>query len=163
MECVYPHTSPHEEELDPELRAFATPGEYEPLNFIVRPLHDLDDAKVILSDIGPVPASRIEVRRVRYQRARPNYTTMHRFRVVPDVLELFTRGDLKAGENTRFWLTLHVPETAPPGDYTGRVIFRCASGETVVPVRLRIVPIHLRDDPKKLFGIYYHHPLDRAA
>lgn len=163
LECVYPRTHPRAEELDPTLRVFASPGEREPLNFIVRPAAPLRDAKVVVSDIGPVPADQIEVRRVRYLRARPNYTVADRFRVVPDVLERFAGGDLPAEENTRFWITLRVPETAAPGLYEGRVVFRCAGGEAVVPVALRILPIALREDPAKLFGIYYHHPLDRAA
>ncbi|MCC6473807.1 MAG: hypothetical protein IT514_08690, partial [Burkholderiales bacterium] len=163
LECVYPRTNPRAEELNPRLRLFASPGEHEPLNFIIRPATALHDVKVVVSDIGPVPANQIEVRRVRYLRVRPNYTTMHRYRVAPDVLERFTGGDLPADENTRFWLTLRVPEKAAPGLYTGRVVFRCAQGEAEVPVTLRILPLALREDPAKLFGIYYYHPLDRLV
>lgn len=163
LDCVYPHTNPRAEELNPTLRAFATPGEREPLNFIVRPSAALKDAEVVVSGIGPVPADHIEVRRVRYSRARPNYTVAERYRIVPDALERFTGGNLPADENTRFWITLRVPENAAPGLYQGRIVFRCASGETAVPVTLRILPIALREDPAKLFGIYYTHPLDRAA
>lgn len=115
LECVYPRTNPPAEELNPALRVFAAPGESEPLNFIVRPEVALRDAKVIVSDIGPVPAGHIEVRRVRYMRARPNYTVTGRYRTVPDVLEHFAGGDLPVGENTRFWITLRVPEKAVPG------------------------------------------------
>jgi len=163
LECVYPHTNPYSEDLNPELRAFATPGEFEPVNFIVRPLRDLANAKVTVSDIGPVPAQNIEVRRVRYMLARPNYTTLYRCRVVPDMLERFTGGNLKADENARFWLTIRIPDNAPAGEYRGSVTFSCDSGKAVVPIKLRILPFKLRDDPTKIFGIYYHHPLDRVA
>jgi len=163
LECVYPHTNPLAEELNPELRAFATPGAYEPVNFIVRPLRDLAHAQVSVSAIGPVPAANISVRRVRYMLARPNYTVLHRCRVVPDVLERFAGGDLKADENARFWLTLRVPDDAPAGEYGGAITFTCDSGQVVVPVQLRLLPFKLRDDPGKLFGIYYHHPLDQMA
>ena len=163
LECVYPHTNPRAEELNPELRAFATPGEFEPLNFIVRPLRDLANAKISVSAIGPVPAENISVRRVRYMLARPNYTVVHRCSVVPDVLERFEGGNLKADENARFWLTLRVPDDAPAGEYAGTVTFTCDSGKTVVPVKLRVLPFKLRDDPEKIFGIYYHHPLSLAA
>ncbi|MCX7007154.1 MAG: hypothetical protein NTY53_07885, partial [Kiritimatiellaeota bacterium] len=159
LECVYPHTNPRAEELNPELRAFATPGEFEPVNFIIRPLRDLANAKVSVSTIGPVPAENISVRRVRYMVARPNYTVLHRCRVVPDVLERFEGGNLKADENARFWLTLRVPDDAPAGEYTVAVTFTCM----VVPVKLRVLPFKLRDDPEKIFGIYYHHPLSIAA
>jgi len=163
LECVYPHTNPRPEDINPELRAFATPGEFEPLNFIVRPLRNLANAKISVSDIGPVPAQNIEVRRVRYMLARPNYRVLYRCRVVPDVLERFTGGNLKADENARFWLTIRVPDNAPAGEYRGSITFSCDSGKAVVPVKLRILPFTLRDDPTKIFGIYYHHPLDLAA
>lgn len=163
LECVYPHTTPRAEETNPELRLFATPGEYEPTNFIVYPLRDLAGARVTVSRLGPVPADHIEVRHVRYLRARPNYTVLHRYRVVPDVLERFEQLDLKANENARFWLTVHVPDDAPPGDYQGRVSFTCSGGRTELPIRLRVLPIRLREDPNKLFGIYYRHPYDQMA
>lgn len=163
LECVYPHTNPRAEELNPGLRAFATPGAYEPVNFIIRPLRDLANAQVSVSAIGPVPAANISIRRVRYMLARPNYTVLHRCRVVPDVLERFAGGDLKADENARFWLTLRVPNDAPAGEYDGSVTFTCDGGQVVVPVKLRVLPFKLRDDPGKIFGIYYHHPLDQMA
>jgi glycosyl hydrolase family 123 len=163
LECIYPHTKPRAEQLNPTLRLFACPGEYEPANFIVLPQRDLTDARVRISDIGPVPASAIEVRKVRYQLARPNYTVQHRYRVVPDILERFTGSDLKSDENARFWLTIHVPANAPAGQYSSRIEFTCASGTASIPIQLRILPIQLHDDPGKIFGIYYRHPYDLVA
>ncbi|MBM4019844.1 MAG: hypothetical protein FJ288_16240, partial [Planctomycetes bacterium] len=163
LECVYPHARPRPEELRPVLRLFACPGECEPANFIVLPLRGLSDARVVVSDIGPVTARDIDVRKVRYQLARPNYRVQNRYRVVPDILEPFRGGDLAADENARFWLTVHVPGGAPPGRYAGRVEFTCAGGRAAIPLELRILPIRLRDDPDKIFGIYYRHPYDLAA
>lgn len=163
LECIYPHTKPRPEDLNPALRLFATPGEYEPMNFVVCPLHDLRDARVTVSDIGPVPARNIDVRRVRFMRARPNYTVRYRYRVVPDVLERFQSLDLSAGENARFWITAHVPDGAPAGTYNGKVTFECSGGKAELPVTLRILPFALRDDPGKLSGIYYRHPYDLMA
>ena len=45
LECVYPHTKPRPEDINPALRLFATPGEFEPLNFVVYPLADLHDGE----------------------------------------------------------------------------------------------------------------------
>ena len=163
-ECVYPHDKPRPEDLRPTLRLFACPGEYEPANFIVLPQRDLAGARVTVSDIGPVKASDIDIRKVRYQLARPSYRVQNRYRVVPDILERFGGGDLKADENARFWLTLRVPDDAPPGQYAGQVEFTCAGGgRAVVPIVLRVLPIRLREDPEKIFGIYYRHPYDLLA
>ncbi|NLF70654.1 MAG: DUF4091 domain-containing protein [Candidatus Anammoximicrobium sp.] len=163
LECVYPHTQPRPADIQPTLRLFATPGEYEPMSFVVHPVRDLRDARVTVSDLGPVPARNIDVRRVRFLRARPNYTVRYRYRVVPDVLERFQSLDLAAGENARFWITAHVPDDAPGGTYRGAVTFECSGGKVELPVTLRILPFTLRDDPGKLFGIYYRHPYDLAA
>ena len=163
LECIYPHTKPRAEEIGPTLRVFATPGEFEPTNFVVYPLKDLAGAKVTVSDIGPVPAKNVDVRHVRFSLARPNYTVHYRYRTVPDMLEHFERLDLKSGENARFWITVRVPDDAPAGLYTGKVTFECAAEKAEVPVALRVLPFKLRDDPGKIFGIYYYHPYDQMA
>lgn len=164
LDCIYPETRPRAEEINPaELRLFASPGEFATTNFIVLPLRGQKAAKVTAGPLGPVAAEAIDVRRVRFMRARPNYTTQYRYRVVPDVLEHFAELDLVAGENARFWLTIHVPDQTPAGTYTGAVTFNCAGGAATIPLRLRVLPIALQEDPAKVFGIYYRHPYDQIA
>lgn len=163
LECVYPYTKPTAEDINPKLKFFATPGEYEPLNFIIYPLQNLRGAKVSISSIGPVPAENIDIRYVCFTRARPNYTVRYRYRIVPDYLEHFNTLDLTKGENTRFWITAHIPDNAPSGTYTGKITFECSGGKVELPVTLRILPFRLRDDPSKIFGIYYGHPLDQLT
>jgi hypothetical protein len=161
LECIYPHTPPQPKDVNPELRLFASPGEYEPANFIVYPFKNLSGVRVSASDLGPVATRDIDIRRVRCLWARLNYKSQYKYRVVPDVLEHFTALDLAAGENARFWLTVHVPEDAKPGEYAGSVRFQCEAGEATIPVRLRVLPIRLREDPEKIYAIYYDHPCDR--
>lgn len=163
LECVYPHTKPRAEELNPELKLFASPGEYEPANFIVLPLKNLEHAKVSVTALGPIKASDIDIRHVKFTRARPNYTVRNRWRWVPDALEHFDELELKTDENARFWITVHVPTTAAPGTYRGKIRFTCDRGGADVPIMLRVLPIQLREDPSKLFGIYYRHPYDQMA
>lgn len=163
LEPIYLATRPRPEDLNPSLQIFATPGEYEPMNFVILPLKKLSNTKVTVSDIGPVPAANIDIRHVRYMKARPNYSTFFRYLVVPDLLEHFNSLELTAGENSRFWFTVHIPENAPSGTFTGNVTFECSGGKVEVPVQLRILPFKLREDPGKIFGIYYRHPLDKIS
>ncbi len=168
LEPVYPNTVPLAHTLNPSLRAFASPGEYEPLTFTVYPLRELKAIRVEVSDLrsrgNVIPAEQIDVRRVRYMLARPNYRVLHTYREVPDVLEHFDALDLAAKVNQRFWLTVHVPEDAAPGTYTGEAKFVVPGVEaTRVPITLRVLPIRLREDPDKIYGIYYRHPYDRMA
>jgi hypothetical protein len=163
LECIYPKTTPRTEDLNPLLQIFATPGEFEPVNFIIYPLKNLSNAKVTISDIGPIPAKNIEIRHVRFMRARTNYTTRYLYRIVPDLLEQFTSLDLAARENARFWLTVHIPEGATPGVFSGNITFECSDGKVELPISVRILPFKLLDDPGKLYAIYYQHPLDKMT
>ena len=163
LECVYPETRPRAEDLNPELRVFASPGEFATTNFVVLPLRAVRGATVRVSPLGPVAAQAIDIRHVRFMRARPNYTVQYRYRVVPDVLERFEAIDVPAGENARFWLTIPVPDDAPAGNYNGTITFRGDDGTATIPLRLRVLPIRLREDPAKIFGIYYRHPYDQMA
>lgn len=168
-EVVYPDTMPLAAEFSPSLRAFACPGEYEPVNFIVYPLRDLAGATVAVSELrgpqGTIPSSACEVRRVRYMRVRPNYTTLGQYKLAPDVLMPVDPLDpLPTRTNTRYWLTIHVPEDAAPGTYAGTVAFSPRGAATAsLPLRLRVLPLRLEEDPDKLYGIYYHDPLDEWA
>ena len=160
---VYPADAPRADERPPRLRIFATPGEYEPFTFTIRPLRNLSNAQVRVTGLGPVTASDISVRRVRYSNARLSYRGRYQWKVVPDILERFESLDLSEGVNQRFWITVHVPDTAPAGEHTGRVSFSCSGGSVEIPVTLKILPFTLREDPSKLYGIYYKHPYDLAA
>ena len=160
---IYPWTNPTPQELNPTLRVFAAPGEYEPMTFTVRPLHALKRASITLTAIGPVPADRIEVRKVRYLRARPNYNLSGRFRIVPDILDRWAGGPLSADENATFWLTLHLPDDAKPGRYEGRIRFSADGNSADIPVLLRVVEAQLREDPEHTYGIYYDDQLSRAS
>jgi len=161
---IYPWTNPTPDELDPTLRVFAAPGEYEPVTFTVRPLRDIGRAEIELEGLGPVPADRIEVRKVRYLRARPNYSDASGlYRVVPDILDRWLGGPLAGNENATFWLTIHVPEAAKPGLYRGRIRFSADDASVEIPVLLRIVGVQLEEDPGHTYGIYYDDPLPRAS
>lgn len=175
-EVIWHNARPRAEEINREIRAFATPGEYEPITVAVHLLGEVGDLTVEASDIGPIAADSVDIRHVRYMRARPNYVGMGLYRIVPDVLEpmwMFHQREiydpaapvgLDAGVTHRFWLTLKVPDDAQPGIYEGSVTVRDDRGGVgSVPVRLRVLPFELQDDPEKIWGMYYRHPLDNAS
>ena len=159
---IYPHTKPLRAEIGAGIRISAAPGQSVAGNFIVLPLQDLTGARVRVGDIGPLASSAIDVRHVRYMEARPNYDVFNRTRIVPDLLERFETLSLRRDENSRFWLTFHVPADAAPGRYAGEAVFESSAGAAHVPIELQILPIRLLEDPTRLFSIYYQHPLDRA-
>lgn len=167
-ECVYPNTNPYPFELRPELKIFASPGEYEPLTFCVKTIDALPNVRVSVSDMGPVKAETVDIRHVKYMKTRPNYRVTGTYRIVPDVLEPFAPMDLPADETHRCWLTVRIPEDAKPGLYNGSIFFECdrrfeGGSNTEIPVQIRVLDIKLKEDPEKIYGIYYHNPLSNAV
>ncbi|MCJ7822121.1 MAG: hypothetical protein MUQ26_03405, partial [Armatimonadetes bacterium] len=159
---IYPQTNPAPGEMNPTLRLFASPGEYEPLTFTVRTLREIERADVSVESIGPVPAENIEVRKVRFLPARRGYVDTGTYRVIPDILDRWHGGSLPGDDNTTFWLTLRVPEDAPPGIYRGQIRFTADGTTALIPVLLRVLDADLQEDPDHTYGIYYTNPLSRA-
>ena len=163
---IWPNTVPRREEFRPALTAFACAGEYEPLTFTVMPLKDLDAVTVEVSDLrGPdgnaVTAADIEVRYVRYEYARIRYNRHEHYALVPNLLPLLrSPKTLKASENFRVWLTVHVPSGTPAGTYRGSAFLTVGQGAAAeTPIALRVLPIELRRDPAVTYGTYYRHAL----
>jgi hypothetical protein len=160
---IYPHTNPHPGELDPTLRLFASPGEYEPLTFTVRPVRAVSRASLRTTGLGPVPAADVEVRKVRLLPGRRGYQEQGLYKVIPDILDRWSGGPLKANENATFWLTVHVPAKARPGVYHSQITFTADGQRRQIPVVLRVLDVALQEDPEHDYGIYYNDPLRRAA
>lgn len=160
---IYPWTDPTQEEMNPTLRIFTSPGEYEPITFTVRPLRDIQQATVKVNALGPVPASAIEVHKVRFVKVRRNYSDNSGiYRIVPDILDQWHGGTLSADENATFWLTVKVPEGAKPGLYHGTIKFTADGKSADLPVLLRILDVKLQDDPQHTYGMYYDSVLGHA-
>jgi hypothetical protein len=169
-EPVWPDHFPRQHELDAPVRAFASPGEYEPLTFTLYPLSPFSNVTVevygsLVCTSGvkqaAIDASDIDVRFVRYMNVRPNYSAFNTYYRAPDVLMPWKEQPLKKGENLRVWLTVKVPPGQPPGLYTGEAdVLVVDDGHRLkVPLSLRVLPITLQKDQSLAYGQYYHHPL----
>lgn len=173
-EPVWPKDFPRPHELGAPIRAFASPGEYEPLTLALHPLADFAqvDAEVhgaLVCTNGSrraeIDASAVDLRFVRYMNVRPNYSATGTYYQAPDVLMPWQPQPLHQGENLRLWLTVRVGLGQPAGLYEGRLLIRAGRVSRFVPFTLRVLPITLLKDQSKVYGQYYHHPhrnLDRA-
>ncbi len=167
---IWPNTAPRRDECDPTLRAFASWEEYEPLTFTLLPLEDLDrvsvDVGALTAEGGPtIPREDVDVRYVRYMHVRPNYSTFFTYYRAPDVLmPMRSECSLVRGENSRVWITVHVPTYAADGIYKGRAVVNVDGRQAaVVPIVFRVLPIKLQKDRSIVYGIYYRHPYDGMA
>ncbi len=63
--------------------------------------------------------------------------------------------NIPAGETRQFWITLHVPEDAEPGEYEGNIhLASTGAPSTNLPLRVRILPFTL-EKPRLRYSIYY--------
>ncbi len=71
--------------------------------------------------------------------------------------------DVPGGKLKQFWLTIHVPEDAEAGDYSGQVRLTIADATvSELPLRLRVLPFKL--EPSVLrYSIYYRGILRREG
>ena len=158
LEEVYYNTNPRPGEITNELRLFASPGEYEPVSFSVKPLENLSAVTVTCSELrGPggsvMGPDEVDVRFAR-QLARGVKSFI--WMVGPEALEPFASLEIPQGRTTQFWLTAHVPEGAAPGAYRGSVTFKPANRpESELSLSLVVLPFRLLEDPDMNFGWYY--------
>ena len=67
---------------------------------------------------------------------------------------------LNQGYNKQIWFTIHVPDNAKAGNYTGQVTVSSDNSELIsFPIQIEILPFKL-DPPKLMYGIYYHGYVD---
>jgi hypothetical protein len=158
LEETYYNSNPRPREVGTELRLFATPGEYEPVTFAVKALAPLSGATVTCTELesekgATIPRDAVDVRFVRQlARGVKSFVWMPG----PEALEPFEKVDIPQGRTTQFWLTVHVPPAATPGQYGGTVTFQ-ADGAPATPLTLTVVvlPFRLLEDPDTQFGWYY--------
>ncbi len=138
------------------VRAFAAPGEYEPLTFAVHALAELPMLQVRLSPLRDAAGHELavanldlrEVRMIPWPEPRKQVSLDY-----PSVLEHSVPADLKKGTTRQYWLTAYVPTGTPAGLYRGRaeLLAAGASAGRQLAVELEVLPITLQE-PDRLFG-----------
>ncbi len=162
LRLLFPNSIPRAEERLQKVSLAACRAEREPAIVAVHALRDLADVKLSVSDLksakGTLPASSVEVRSVRYHpkegqsRWGPfNETLME----VPLFLERRASIALAAQRTQPFWLTVHVPEKAASGTYTGTVtVSVTGSPAAQLPLELEVHPFELAAPKGLTFAMY---------
>ena len=173
FETLLPDTPMVEGKLLERLEITACAGEYEPATFVVHARRDLDvvlrPADLTQDASHKLPASALDLRFVHvWRQRRPDNPGDYQ---VPELLLKRDLGEVKgipsqpltpevttripAGSARQFWVTVHVPESARPGVYQGRLALTAGGTTVPVPLRVRVLPLRLPADPF-VHAIYFH-------
>jgi len=140
-------TLPASGEVDRAIELFAAAGEFEPATFAIRPDRDLRAVAVTVEgDLaapggGTIRAGEVTIRTVERMK---RWLSAAEYEPVECFLPRTAPRDLTANCTQRYWLTVHVPRTAAPGVYQGRVRIAPAGAEPyLLPLRAEVPPIRL--------------------
>ncbi len=170
MQHVFADDWPADDEPAPRPSIAAARGEYEPLTLCLAARRDLHGLAATLSDFegpGKIGAAAVDVRVVRALDKRWTYPDTRYIAGMPVLLEPQPKDgvDLAAGRVQRFWLTVHVPSDAKPGDYKATLTVAgkplsptAAAASLTIPVALHVYPFALPEVKDKLWGVYYTGP-----
>jgi len=158
MKMVFPQTVPEEKELNPVLKIFATPGEYEPVTFCIRALKDLNSVKVKpLNLFAPngekLGRENIRVGVVRYLWKRYIW---HKSQCIkaPAYIEEFDTEKIPRDTTKEFWLTVHVPSNLKGGIYKGKIELTVDGRKELLPLEVRVLPFKLKEPDYMFWGMY---------
>ena len=140
------------------LNIFASPGEYEPCTFSVRANEDLRGISVEVSDLkgekGIIPKANIVVRKAEI--STRGTTNPEKVIAVECYLPKFTSIDIPKDTTQRFWLTVHVPESAKPGKYTATITLKIeGKAFKTLKLKLDVLPIKLLPPKDIAYFMYY--------
>lgn len=116
----------------PGIELSAAKGEYESFQIAFQPLKDLENITVDFSDLeGPrssyffgrpvIPKAELEVREVVLVKRSQQWDFIDHTGMIPDPLRPATSFSFKAGASRSLWVTVHVPQNTPAGEYSGSI------------------------------------------
>ncbi len=138
-----------------EARLFATPGEYEPFSFLLRPQETLQQLFIAGTDLkgsggALIPARNVVVQSVEGFHGGGRDILMH----------LGRPWNMSAHSTEFFWCTIQVPADAKPGPYEGEVQLTADSNPiAAIHIVLEVLPFKLPEPPFSL-GFNYSKPAD---
>jgi hypothetical protein len=163
---IDPAVPPAGDRIGAALEAFATPGEYEPVNFVIYAAKDLQGVKVEVSDLqsgnSSIPKSEIDARLVLRGLMRDVYTLPpERSSIVSRFLLPYRDTDIRGRTFREYHLIVHVPENAAAGRYQGAVrIVPANQPPAELAVKFEVLPFRFRPLASKAYGMYYRFPAD---
>jgi len=148
LKDVYPDTIPDPKERGAgPLKAYATLGEYEPLQAAACALRDLTITVAITDLRGPGTlraGTDVKVYRIESVPMRVGSSWGKQWRIMPAWMRPNEPVEMKAGTSQSWYITVHVPPDARPGLYKGRFTLSAGAERSAsFPVEFRVLPFAL--------------------
>ncbi len=124
---VFGWSRPPERAASPGIELSAAKGEYESFQIAFQPLKDLENITVAFSDLEGsagktvIPKAQLEVREVALVNRPQQWDFIDPAGMIPDPLRLDKSFTFKAGASRSLWVTVHVPQNTPAGEYSGSI------------------------------------------
>ena len=132
---------PSEADIIKSIPFLAAGGEFEPFSLALYAETSGEwsiETGDLVSGDAVIPASSLEISALRY--GNPGrYSYFEDWTLEPGAVSV----TLEIGKTAWLWLTLHVPEQAAPGDYTGSISFVNGTERLSIPVHLEVLPFDL--------------------
>jgi len=154
MERSFPVTVPSRDQISDHISIFATPGEFEPATFLIRPQKDLKtvlirmDGDLVGAAGGHIPADNVRLGIVNGFLDYSGHPI--RWAIAP-IREI----DIDKDYSEQFWITVKVPEDARPDTYRGTLVIQVAGSQAHrLGLEVKVLPIKLAR-PDAAFGMYF--------
>jgi len=148
-----------------ELSEFATLDDYAPLTFSVYADAQLTNLTAGIESglrqqegngfIGP---EKMDLRIVK--RLNMKLQGTDRVENVGEYLDFISPISLERGKVQQYWLTVRVEDNVPEGNYQGSLYVEANINGQIsrqsFPVKLKVYPVLLRDNPDRYFGLYFN-------
>ncbi|UCC69422.1 MAG: S-layer homology domain-containing protein [Armatimonadota bacterium] len=166
LDPCYPDTLPPDPRPALMLTGEACQGESRAINLAIRPLGDLTNVSIEVSDLNDgsghlIPSAAVDCQYVRYL-PTPNaefFTPVLYWK--PHLLQSDFPIDVPEQVTKQFWVEINVPEGAVGGTYTGTVTVHTSVADLAVPLTLTVWPFQLDAADDMSYGWYYTSPEDR--
>lgn len=143
------------------VKIYTAKNEYESFQIILNPRKEIRNLMISMGELkdetgNTLPSSDVSIRKVAYvQVIRPtdNYGKTGWY---PDPLPVLeTPTHLEAGRNHPFWITMKIPATAKPGNYSGTIQLSADGWKKDVPISIGVWDFMLPEKPtiRSSFGI----------
>ena len=183
FDFVLPDTTYNQDEIIDTVSIFASPDEYEPATFVIRANKNLRDVTVtainLVNENNIIPKENIDIRVVKVwlQGGLNLKIDAPEGVLVPELLlyndndkltggfegDTYTapiistrlRTNITKDDSKQFWITVHVPDNTPPGNYTSTLTISANNvASRDITLKVNVLPITLQK-PKQWYLIYF--------